>query len=351
MRSLFLLARYVTLPGAHSCLLNAAGTRVERLSTAACTSLFGRFGGAPVRTDERDPLQALRRGLADEATLFSIHPERFDAIRAHIQFIPFAVAATRLVIGRKRVLTTENHVARLLVIAIHRPVGDRPPLPRRSRRRAGNIISNATRRGRLARSHIDCDSRRRRLCRYDRCGDVRLRRGCRCAGCGAGCGQERNDGERSNEACAHLCSCCPVVPEALRLRDIVFLLADASRHPVAYLRISADRSRSSAGYLRISGDNSRPPCADKGQCGSDPATGRQVLYHLHESAVQRAVHDAGRAAGLTRRATCQPLRHSFATHLLEAGTDIRTIQTWLGHKDVRTTMIYTQIVDRGPLDR
>jgi integron integrase len=72
---------------------------------------------------------------------------------------------------------------------------------------------------------------------------------------------------------------------------------------------------------------------------TDPATGRRVLYHLHESAVQRAVHHAGRAAGLTTRATCHTLPHSFATHLLATGTDIRTIQTLLGHKDVRTTMI------------
>ncbi|XYH93194.1 tyrosine-type recombinase/integrase [Sorangium sp. So ce1128] len=82
---------------------------------------------------------------------------------------------------------------------------------------------------------------------------------------------------------------------------------------------------------------------------TDPATGRQVLYHLHESAAQRAMHDAGRAAGLTRRATCHTLRHIFAIHLLEAGTDIRTIQPLLGHKDVRTTTIYTHIVGRGPL--
>jgi site-specific recombinase XerD len=82
---------------------------------------------------------------------------------------------------------------------------------------------------------------------------------------------------------------------------------------------------------------------------TDPNTGRQVLHHLHASAVQRAVQEAGRAAGLTNRATCHTLRHSFATHLLEAGTDIRTIQTLLGHKDVRTTMVYTHIVDRGPL--
>ncbi|WP_437691531.1 tyrosine-type recombinase/integrase [Sorangium sp. So ce176] len=65
--------------------------------------------------------------------------------------------------------------------------------------------------------------------------------------------------------------------------------------------------------------------------------------------MQRPVHDAGRAVGLTKRATCDTLRHSFATHLLEAGTDNRTVQTLLGQKDLRTTMIYTHILDRGPL--
>ena len=80
-----------------------------------------------------------------------------------------------------------------------------------------------------------------------------------------------------------------------------------------------------------------------------PETGQVRRHPLHESVLQRAVCEGAVRAGISRRVSCHVLRHSFATHLLEGGYDIRTIQELLGHRDVSTTMIYTHVLNRGSL--
>jgi site-specific recombinase XerC len=94
-----------------------------------------------------------------------------------------------------------------------------------------------------------------------------------------------------------------------------------------------------------------------GSYSVDPRTGTERRHHIDEKLLQRAMKKAVQAAGISKPATPHTLRHSFATHLLEAGYDIRTIQELLGHQDVATTMIYTHVLNKGgkgvmsPLDQ
>ncbi|MBV6394356.1 MAG: Tyrosine recombinase XerD [Anaerolineales bacterium] len=82
---------------------------------------------------------------------------------------------------------------------------------------------------------------------------------------------------------------------------------------------------------------------------ADPATGHTRRHHIHETALQREIRTAAKIAQLEKRVTPHTFRHSFATHLLQSGYDIRTVQELLGHKDVKTTMIYTHVLNRGGL--
>ncbi len=83
---------------------------------------------------------------------------------------------------------------------------------------------------------------------------------------------------------------------------------------------------------------------------TDPRTGARRRHHIHESVLQRAVKRAVTLSGIAKSVGCHTMRHCFATHLLESGTDIRTVQELLGHKDVKTTMIYTHVMKKPGID-
>ncbi len=118
----------------------------------------------------------------------------------------------------------------------------------------------------------------------------------------------------------------------------------AQRVAPVYLPFALERKYPRAGRLWI-----WPYVFPSDRLSKDPRTGIIRRHHAHESGLQRAISRAGRAAGLTKRISCHTLRHSFATHLLQQGYDIRTAQELLGHKDVKTTMIYTHVLNRGRL--
>ena len=148
-------------------------------------------------------------------------------------------------------------------------------------------------------------------------------------------------------------------------RDRVTMMPDSIRRELGrHLKIVRDQhdrdTRSGAGWVPLpSALDRKYPYAGREWAWQwafpatrihvDPATGRRQRHHLHPSSVQRAVKEAVHRSGIPKRATCHTFRHSFATHLLEAGYDIRTVQELLGHRNVRTTMIYTHVLNRGGL--
>lgn len=154
-----------------------------------------------------------------------------------------------------------------------------------------------------------------------------------------------------------------LIRDAKGSKDRVTMLPECLQAPLARLlarqqRVHALEAAEGGGRVMLPGAFARKhPAAERAwpwqwvfpseRLFRDRVTGGLYRHHIHETVIQRAVHTAVVQAGLGKRASCHTLRHSFATHLLEAGYDIRTVQELLGHNDVKTTMIYTHVLNRG----
>lgn len=148
-------------------------------------------------------------------------------------------------------------------------------------------------------------------------------------------------------------------------RDRVTVLPGAVRAPLrAHLvlvrAVMARRAARGGGFVELPGalDRKIPRASQQwGWCWVFPAAREywhaeslvRRTHHIHPTVAQRAVAEAGRRSGVGQRVGCHTFRHSFATHLLESGADIRTVQELLGHREVKTTMLYTHVLNRGGL--